>query len=47
MEDYEKEMKKLFIFFGIAVDQRELYCPNKWKLLNRVVRKAILPDEED
>jgi len=42
MEDYEKEMKKLFINFAIAVDETELYCPNKWKLLNRKIKKLFL-----
>ena len=42
MEDYEKEMKKLFINFAISVDETQLYCPNKWKLLNRKIKNLFL-----
>jgi len=42
MEDYEKEMKKLFIKFAISVDETELYCPNKWMLLNRKIKTLFM-----
>ena len=45
MEDYEKEIKKLFVGVAIALDETELYCPDKWKLLNRKIKKLCLSDD--